>query len=91
MEDFGMGMDELDNMFSDDMIDNFVNQIVTELNFDDFNIIDKLRECTCEEAEEREALIAILCENEDMMQKAIYSQKIEAHLEETKDADKEEG
>ena len=80
MDDFGMGMDELDNMFTDDMIDGFVNQIVKDLNFDDFDIIEKLRECTCVETEEREALIAILCENEDMMQKAIYSQMIDVHL-----------
>jgi len=74
-DDFGFGED-LDNIFSEDALDAFVNHIVKELDFADFNIIEKIEQCNCDETEEREALIAILCENDDMLQKAIYSSKI---------------
>ena len=49
MDMMEVNMDDLDNFFTDDALDAFVEQVTSDLNFDEFDIVEKIDQCECKE------------------------------------------
>ena len=63
--------DDLDAMFPDEAIDEFVKGINVDFGEDDEKLLEKLKNSS-QTKEDREVFAAVIVENDDMLKRAIF-------------------